>query len=333
MLYIRTDMNDTIATGHVMRCLAIADAAGKQGETTVFLLADGSASAFLAERGYESITLDTQWNDMEGELETLFSLIRKRKIKKLLIDSYQVTESYLAALRRAVKTVYLDDLNAFVYSVDMLVCYAVYWEKFGYEKAYRETKLLLGTAYTPLREAFFSCRKKEIGDRIEHILLLSGGTDPYDTIKSLLEQLPRDSYRCITVLCGRYYAGYEELKKTYPEGKNVAIYQAVPDIERYMAEADVAITAGGTTLYELCAVGTPSISYSFADNQLENVLQFQKDGLIDYAGDARKENVAECVVELLKTYSRKKRVLRSEAMQRLVDGRGAARIAEAWIKL
>ena len=51
MLYIRTDMNETIATGHMMRCLSIADAAKKQGQETVFLVADAQAQELLKKRG------------------------------------------------------------------------------------------------------------------------------------------------------------------------------------------------------------------------------------------------------------------------------------------
>ena len=70
-----------------------------------------------------------------------------------------------------------------------------------------------------------------------------------------------------------------------------------------MKKADIAISAGGTTLYELCACGTPTISYSFADNQLDNVEQFQKDELIDYAGDVRKTNIFENVKKRLNQYT------------------------------
>ena len=59
-----------------------------------------------------------------------------------------------------------------------------------------------------------------------------------------------------------------------------------------MKKVDVAISAGGTTLYELCACGTPTISYSFADNQLNNVKQFDEDGIIPYAGDVRYEDIS-----------------------------------------
>lgn len=71
------------------------------------------------------------------------------------------------------------------------------------------------------------------------------------------------------------------------------------DIEKYMMEADIAISAGGSTLYELCAIGTPTISYSFADNQLDNVTKFAEDGLIAYAGDARYQNVVPKIIDIL----------------------------------
>ena len=96
-----------------------------------------------------------------------------------------------------------------------------------------------------------------------------------------------------------------------------------------MTEADVVISAGGTTLYELCACGTPSISYSMADNQLLNVEQFCEDKLIPYAGDLRQDAVVSNVLALLESqsmqYESRKEV--SSKMQELIDGRGAKRIA------
>lgn len=95
----------------------------------------------------------------------------------------------------------------------------------------------------------------------------------------------------------------------------------------------MAVSAGGITLYELCAVGTPAISYSFADNQLRNVEKFDEDGMISYAGDLRKDPVAERVAGYLDYYgqNQKLRQERSLRMQELVDGQGARRIAEILI--
>lgn len=322
-------MNDIIATGHMMRCLSIAEAARIQGEDTTFILADGQASELLQQRGFRAVVMHTQWKDMEGELPMLSEIIRKEGIKVLLIDSYQVTDRYLLAVTSQTRTIYLDDMNAFLYPVNAVICYASYWKKFHYEDRYAGTKLYMGTGYVPLRQAFCHCGEKEIKDSAENILLLSGGTDPYHVMADLLHQMPIETYQNITVICGRYNADYKALKDRYQPYRNIHICQSVSEIAPYMKHADIVISAGGTTLYELCACGTPTISYSFADNQLDNVRQFQEDGMIDYAGDARYENPAGKILQYLERYrkDRQLRQKRSEEMQRLVDGNGALRIA------
>lgn len=331
MLYIRTDMNDIIATGHVMRCLAIADAASNCGEKVTFLLADEQAVELVAQRGYRAIVLHTYWNDMDGELSELIRVVEKEKIEKLFIDSYQVTERYLRILTSHVKTVYIDDRNTFVYPVNGIICYANYWTKFDYHSRYKETKLFMGPKYVPLRHVFCHCGEKRIRNRVEELLLLSGGTDPCGVLKRALEKIDKSKYKTINVICGKYYAGYETLQKEYRLLDNVHIYRALSNIEEYMKTADIAVSAGGTTLYELCACGTPTISYAFADNQLDNVRQFQEDGMIDYAGDVRYDRAVENMIHYLDIYQEDMplRLRRSKKMQELVDGNGALRIVEA----
>lgn len=331
MLYIRADMNEKIATGHVMRCLAVADAAKIKGEDTTFILADHQGVEPIRRRGYRCVVLHSQWNDMEGELPALLAVIQDYKIHRLLVDSYQVTANYLKQLKQHVELFYLDDLNAFCYPVDALICYANYWEKFQYHKRCKQIKLYLGTRYIPLKKAFFYCPKKQVKLQAENLLLLSGGTDPYHVLSNILERIDRELYGKITVICGIYYSNYPSLCKTYAAEKKIQIYQGVPDIEHYMDEADLAVSAGGTTLYELCAVGTPAISYSIADNQLENVKKFQEDGLIPYAGDARKDPVIDQIVDYLEFLCKNRRARQEQSlkMQELVDGKGALRIADA----
>lgn len=330
MLYIRVDMNTVIATGHVMRCIAIAETAKCSGEDTTFLLADEQAVEILKERGFSYLVLHTKWDDMESELSVMKKVVEERKIKALLIDSYQVTRTYLEKLSEMVKTLYIDDLNMFDYPVNALICYANYWKKFSYDRRYDHTKLFLGSAYAPLRKEFCDCPPKEMKPQVETLLLLSGGTDSYDVLARLLEQIETSSYRKIDVICGRYYTKREELCEKYAEKKNVCIHGPVSDMKYYMDVADLAVSAGGTTLYELCACGTPTISYAIADNQLDNVKQFQEDGMIDYAGDVRREDAVGHIVGLLNRYHNDKhlREVRAEKMQKFVDGKGAARIVQ-----
>lgn len=335
MLYIRTDMNNIIATGHVIRCLSIADAVKSLGEDTTFILADEQAVELISGRGYQYIVLHTKWDDMESEISALLNIISENNIKRMLIDSYQVTKNYLKKLQGYLEIYYMDDLNAFFYSVDAIISYEINWEKRFYLENYRNTRLYLGPQYTPLRKAFINCEKKEIKPKVEKLLLLSGGTDSYNFLESTLERIKRENYQQIVVICGHYYPDYEGFCKRYEAEKNVWIYKSVTDIEKYMIDADVAISAGGITLYELCACGTPTISYAIADNQFEAVHTFAKMEMIDYAGDIRKENVAVQIADYLDRYSsnQKLRQERSLRMQQLVDGKGALRIAKKLMNL
>lgn len=332
MLYIRADMNDTIATGHVMRCLAIADAAKNLGEQVIFILADNQAVSYICDRGYESVVLNTRWDDLESELPVVKEIIKEKQIPSLLVDSYQVTDRYLRELSMLTKVLYIDDINAFYYPVDAVICYAIYWEKFGYEQKYHDVKLYLGPAYTPLRKEFCNIGKKKIKDRVENLLLLSGGNDEWNIMGSILHAVDRTNYKKITVICGKYYSGYEQLTYKYRESGNICICQSVSDMEKYMQEADLAISAGGTTLYELCACGTPTISYALADNQLENVKKMSEDEIIDCAGDVRSDEVIRNILALIEKYrlNPKLRRERSEKMQKLVDGKGTERLIKVW---
>ena len=333
MLYIRTDMNPIIATGHVMRCLAIADAAKSMGEDSIFILADNQAAELLEKRGYSYMILNMPWDHMDNELPVLEKVIKDYHIKRILIDSYQVTEKYLSSLTLLVQTYYIDDMNSFFYPVTGIICYANYWKQFQYSDRYKKTELYLGTKYAPLRTAFCNCKRKKINAQIEKILLLSGGADNYQVLNQILERLDFSLYQQVNVVCGQYNKQYDYLKEKNKSYTNVHIYKSVSNIEQLMIDADVTVSAGGTTLYELCAVGTPTISYVIADNQIKNVKQFHEDGIIAYAGDIRTDNVISNILKYLELYANQNiRYKKSEKMQKLIDGKGAFRIAESLIR-
>lgn len=337
-IFIRTDMNETIATGHVMRCLSIADAAAKKGKKTIFISADEHPEELICSRGHSFINLDREWNQMDKESEKLIPVLQEYGAGRLLIDSYQVTYDYLEEVRKVTEIFYLDDLDQFKYPVQNLICYANYYRKLSYGAYSDRTKFYLGTSYLPLREVYQNRNRKDISSKISHVLLLSGGSDPLHMTDRLLPVIMRKmegkGNSIITVICGKLYHGFDDLCKRYEEKNGsdlmIRILQDVSHPEIYMEEADLAVSAGGTTLYELSAMGVPTITYSFADNQLQNVKQFMEDGLMDYAGDGRNTGVEEKLEDyfdlLEKDIDLRKK--RSEAMQQLVDGRGAERIAD-----
>lgn len=329
MLYMRVDANETIATGHLMRCLSIADAAKTLGEDTTFILADAGMKTFVERKGYKTVVLHTPWNNMDMEIEEIITVIRENKIGRLLLDSYQVTEKYLGALSQETKVTYIDDLNKLSYPVDSLICYAAYADKFDYQSNYPNTKLLLGTKYAPLRQEFCGLRKKFIQDEISKVLVLSGGTDRMNVLQLILDVIASFENIQIDAICGIYNPNFEMLCKRYASRKNILLHRSTDNIISYMRSADVVISAAGTTLYELCACGSPTISYVIADNQIDNAMWFAENDLIALAGDARTDNIGDNLTSILSKYRdptyRKNRSLK---MQPIVDGLGANRIAK-----
>lgn len=293
----------------------------------IFILADTQAVRLIRSKGFQTKVLDSSWNDLETELPKFLDYIEQEQVKVLLVDFYYVTEKYLASLQRVTHVVYIDDLNNIRYPVDILISYVNYWKKMNYEKNYPTTQLLLGCAYVPLRKEFQNLPPKNIRKNIENLLILTGGSDNYDISEHVLEHLDLNKYKKVDVICGRYYEKFDYLQDKYKPCTNVKLHQAVDNIIDYMIDADVVISAGGTTLYELCATGTPTITYSCADNQLDNVGQFAEDGIMQYAGDIRTDDVYDIMIQILEKYNDKISRRRLSLQETgLIDGNGAGRI-------
>ena len=343
MFYIRIDVNNHIGMGHAMRCLSIADALKQLGEEIIFITADDNGKALIEDRGYEIACLNQRWDEPEQELEKLVSYVQINSGKCILVDKYEVTERYLKELQKVIKVVYIDDLNKFIYPCDALISYANYYEKFQYEKQYeKDVKLLLGPRYVPLRKEYSNRKEKKITDRGNHVVFLSGGTDNYGVALAFLKELNKQqvlgTYQ-IRIICGAFHKDIEVIQKMAKNHENIEVLVQVKDMWNYMEWADIAISAGGTTLYELSACGTPFISYSIADNQLDNVRCFEKENHIYYAGDMR-ENLQQNMEKLVSKLNflredKGQREMISKSLQQLVDGNGSLCIAKAlcdWIE-
>ena len=334
MIGIRVDVNETIATGHFMRCLSIAQGIRNAKGNVLFITADERAKILSEQHQFQAVQLDTRWDDMDSEVDILTDIICKYCVNKLLVDSYYVTEEYLRKLSEYVKLIYIDDLNKFRYSVDTLINYNVYFNIFNYPQTYRETntELILGPRYAPLRSEFRGINRKIYGI-VENVLITTGGTDTYGIAEHLIEAIIKDkklSHINIHIIAGRYSKLDEKSNlKLYP---NIYIHKNVKNISGLMKQCDIAVTAGGSTMYELCACGVPSVSFIFADNQIFGTKAFSNMDLIPCSGDVR-NGMNECIAVLLNNIRNyidnyEVRKQKSQAMQSLVDGFGVDRIVK-----
>ena len=102
-----------------------------------------------------------------------------------------------------------------------------------------------------------------------------------------------------------------------------------------LTRMDMAVSAAGTTLYELCACSVPTISYSFADNQIPGAVAFDRAGVIPYAGDLRKDSRAPLVDirKYITSLDDERALAQASAMHSLIDGHGSERIAKELISI
>lgn len=361
MVVIRADANSKIGMGHVMRCLSVADALVKRGEEVLFVTADDTPVPLLTKKGIPYRVLHTDYADMEAELPKLWNALSElpqgsgaallQRNTSILVDSYYVTEKYLAALKKRITTIYMDDIYAFSYPVDMLINYNIYGEEMGYEKdaAFADTKLLLGTEYVPLREEFaagagYAQSRKVLSLGAANvtpaancgILITTGGSDSFNLAGQLLmeamkyDALKEKEYH---VVSGSLNPHIGELQALAEKHENIHIHCNVTNMAELMAENEVALSAGGSTLYEFCAMGVPVIAFSFAENQERLVQTFVKRGIAQYGGNYRTDGnkMIQNTIAGLETLLEDEN-LRAEYRKKartLVDGKGADRIAEA----
>ncbi|MFA9376900.1 MAG: UDP-2,4-diacetamido-2,4,6-trideoxy-beta-L-altropyranose hydrolase [Lachnotalea sp.] len=339
MIGIRADANEIIATGHVMRCIAIAQQLKQLKQEFVFIVADQFTTKFLSKRGYNSICLNTSWENKDSEIEVIVKCIKDNAIEKLIVDSYQVTRFYLENLQKHTKVIYIDDLNKFEYPVDMLINYALIVDGNKYKYLNKNVLQLLGGEYTPLREEFQN-NKIKIKNSVLNVLITTGGSDHLCIIEKLVKKIiDAKIYRNIKfhIVVGAFFYNVKELEELTEKNKNIILYQHITNMAEIMVLCDVAISAGGTTLAELSSCGLPTICFAVADNQLDGVQMYANREIMISVGDIRK-NIVQSINEILEWLAKlmKDKALREKLSQKekeCIDGNGAKRIAEKVVDL
>lgn len=352
LIYIRTDGNSTIATGHIVRCLSIADACFSLSMKVCFLVSDKKSESLLqsfdtAHKFPIHILKTAVYDDMEKELPELIHLLSNHDISVtykdaiFFLDSYYVTEKYLHTISPYIKTAYLDDLQLFDYPVDLVINYDVISKaSFDHYKSFYQSaeKTLLGASYTPLRNQFAN-RHYCLNRQVSNLFIATGGSDPYHFCLKLTEAIYERSALPLHlhIVVGRMNEDKNALQKLSEQLPFIILHENVSDMVSLMESCDLAVSAAGTTLYELCSLGIPTVSFTMADNQLTAAKAFAEAQAIPYAGDIRRsyEAVLDSIIKFTTHMSQnyEKRKSAHENMRRLVDGQGSLRIAKALRKL
>ncbi len=331
MLFIRADSNPVIAGGHIMRCLAIASACNEIGEKVCFLIADDNPVSVLEEAGMPYHILNSDWRDLMTDLNQVKDIIRKEKNAYLLIDTYRITREYVEKIKPLCKVAYLGSKQEYLGKLDCLINYSSEIDREFYLSHYdKETKLLLGVSYAPLRKEFQSVKKIH-KDRIERILITTGNTDRNNMVCKLLSVLiPLIGEITIDVVIGRMFENKQKIYDKYSQYPNVILHQGVKSMSSLMRKCDLAISANGTTIYELSAMGLPTISFALVEEQVKSAESLSNLGVVDYCGTTFREQT-KCIIRIRNRveyylFHNDELLSLAERAHQLIDGNGSYKI-------
>jgi UDP-2,4-diacetamido-2,4,6-trideoxy-beta-L-altropyranose hydrolase len=342
---IRADASVEIGTGHVMRCLTLADALHSQGAEIVFVCREqeGDLCGLIASREFDVLRLprlpigDALGWQLDAE-QTAQALAEKWPCADwLVVDHYRLDARWESLLRSNTRKIMaIDDLADRPHDCDLLLDQNCQTNaEHRYDRLLPDScRKLLGSSYAMLRKEFADARCKLRGrdDAVRRILVFFGGSDPTnETGKALraLDLVGHLNWR-VDVVVGASNPNRHGIEQWCRERLNTIFHCQIPYIATLMAEADLALGAGGSTTWERCCLGLPAIVIAVADNQVNVAQATAEAGCISFLGksaDVSPENLAEAVRRLAEN-EEELHAIATRGMA-LVDGYGVERVGAA----
>lgn len=295
----RVDASLRIGTGHIMRCLTLADALAARGADCQFICRahEGNLIDFICEKGYVTHTLPQihtekhifkginlfhrQWlgATQEQDADACRKILASLRVDWLIVDHYAIDIAWERALQQHYcKLMVIDDLADRLHSCDVLVD-----QTFGRDKAdyypflTRSCRILCGAEYALLRSEFADLRgyslQRRVRPSMRALLITMGGVDNGNATGRILQALqgcplPEDCR--ITVVMGQTAPWLKDVRE---RAKSMfwptQVLVGVRNMASLMAESDLAIGAAGATSWERCCLGLPTLMLVQAENQMK----------------------------------------------------------------
>lgn len=359
---IRADAAVHIGSGHVVRCLTLADELRKRGAAVAFVCRDfeGHLEEYIVSKGYKcfllprpAIAYHSSTNDeygtwlgvsLEDDADATASICQtwmtdNGEIDWIITDHYAIDERWQRRLRPHTQHIMaIDDIANRSHDCDILLDQNLYDDA---EKRYAELvslqcRLLLGPEYALLRPEFREARER-LGTSlvrngtVRRIMVFFGGSDPSnETAKAIraLQMLGREDIES-DIIVGIANPHREEIEHLCAQASNLHFHCQVPNMADFMCMADLALGAGGSTTWERCALGLPTIAVIIADNQAEMTETAARQGLQWNAGwynTITTNSFAELLHNHLTNHAQLQIV--SQKALTVIDGLGARRVCE-----
>ncbi len=331
-LVLRTEASVAIGTGHVMRCLALAQAWADAGGRAIFAMARTTPAVEerLRNERFDLARVATQVGSVADAEETS-SLADHRGASWVVVDGYEFGADYQANLKnRGMKVLFVDDNgHARHYSADLVLNQNAHARDELYRNRELSTKLLLGSRFALLRREFTAWRgwKREIPEVARKVLLTMGGSDPDNVTQRVVEAIVLEHDFDVTIVVGGSNPHLAKLRDLAGKCSAVRLVENASNMAELIANADIAVAGAGTTSWEMCFLGLPALLMVLADNQQGIADELGKNGIVVNLGgtsDVTASKVAAQVRSIADSPARRQEM--SERGRALVDGRGAERV-------
>jgi len=348
----RVDSSYRMGAGHVMRCLALAEALRARGANVLFVSRayPGNACAAITARGFtlQQLAASADLAEPEGSVaaweedagSTAVALHHYASTEYwdwLVVDHYGLDTRWETKMLSHVRAIaVIDDL------ANREHCSAVLLDQNLQPTATQRyaqrvpagCRLLLGPRYALLRSEFKQARrtvKRNPRAGRPQLCISLGGTDPTNATLRVLRAAERadlDGWH-IDVIVGAQHRALREIRRIASRLSHCTLHVNPPDVAKIVAGAELAIGGAGVSLWERCCLGVPSLLVAQAHNQEAPAIAADRAGVATYLGGATELSISRWVA-VLRAWTRSQR--RCQQMGRraaaLVDGAGADHVAE-----
>lgn len=345
----RVDASNEIGTGHFMRCFTLAQELATRQASIHFIcrylpeyfvdkLKESGFRFTRLPKGNEVHNNDlahSSWLGVTQETDANQTLLAlSKKVKLMVVDNYALSASWESLLRRkAEKIMVIDDLADRLHDCDFLLDQNLFKNASERYRKYISSTCttLFGPNYALLRNEFLIFRQKVTirSAPVKRILVLMGGVDQFNITSKVLYALEyaKKSFEVDVVIGIQHPAA--DMVREICVANSYRLYIQPSNIAALMADADISVGSAGSTSWERCALGLPSICFTLAENQIPIAENLEQAEIIINGGDGIMISASgiQQILEDLLNDPQKINALSSKAMK-LVDAIGARKVTD-----
>lgn len=342
-ILFRVDASKEIGTGHVVRCLTLADALTEKGVCSYFVCKnhEGNLIDFIQERGFEAYKIPvinyersdlahSHWlgSSIEEDAALTLKVIGNSNFDCCVVDHYAIDIRWEEKVSKKIhKLMVIDDLADRLHRCDILLDQNYFGDStfLRYDKLVdKNCRKYLGPQFALLKKDFQVLSKdRNTRKQVNRILLFFGGSDLTNQTKIALEAICDIPFSFnVDVVLGTNYQ-WEASLIEFTKKPFIRFHKNLPSLSELMTSADLMIGAGGTTTWERMSLGLPAIVVTTADNQKKINESLADKSLLIHLGDFERITVNDYRNALIKILNKKNELyLMSERLYNFNNSNG-----------